>query len=365
MPKGMLDGLPKPTTKDIALPAGLMDGLTTESNPIVERRTPAPQQEPPKAEPPKQVQPEAITDQPEPQAEPPIETQETTPPVETQQEDPWQLVRERFKEREPKEVLDEYDSLAKEREELRLQLEERENRAKELQEKLVQYDATHDPDYQKNAVQPIKEAVEVMLEVCLQDKDVAQQLYDLQKNRELDPKERNAKVGEILNEYGISRADFVRAFQSIEKAHQGAEAFKKDYAKYRTQREQERVRQMEADAQQNLQNFRNVQRTAAYRVETRLKESGLDYLPGYEEARQEHLAEVERVIAGGAPNFEDATHLQILGRMVLKGHKGLKEKLAKLAQLEAAGRSTPSKSPEGKPTQKGSDIKVPSQLIPM
>lgn len=320
----------------------LVARLSGEPEPV-KTITPEPSLEAPAMEPVTQ-EPPVEPQKPQEPVEEPVLSKEPTEPV----QDPWKPWKEKFQDRDVNEVLQEYDQFAQERESLKVQLDERETAVREYQEKLIAYDAVNDPDYVKNAREPVAEAYDVYMSVCLGDDTLAKEIYALQKNKELDPKERIAKLKGKLDEYGIPMDSIVRAYQGYEKATKAAEEFKANYAKHRAEREKAHVAKMEEDNKNRVETMRRTYNTAAFRAGEKLKEMGMTYLEGYDEAAREFRGNIEKALSGaGGPDVEQETMYNIIGRLAAKNHKTIEAKLKRLEELEAASRSRPKEEPKG------------------
>lgn len=358
MSKGLLDGLKAP--EQVNVPNGLMAALGNP-NPVI-KKTPSQERTDSSQEPLKEVvkethAPEIVEQQ---------ELVQEEAPVPVQQEDPWQPLKEKFKDRLPAEVLDEYETLKREREDLRIKAEEREMAAKELQEKLVAYDPVHDPEFKSKVIDPVEEAKQLLYGVCLEDPDLYKEACALQADTKIDKKERAAKLNAFFMENNISKLDWEKGVRDFTKAYEGAENFRKNYAAIRAQKDQERVVAAEIEAKQRQDMMRQVHRTATFKAEQKLKEMGMSYLTGIEEVRNEHMLGLERALSGGGYDQEQEVLHNIVGRLVLKNNPELLKKLKKLSDLEEATRSNPNSTVASKPKDKPQGmggIKVPSQLI--
>lgn len=287
--------------------------------------------------------------------ETPVETAQTTTEVVTES-DPWEPIKTHFKDRIPEEVLNEYETLKREREDYRIKAEEREIAAKELQEKLVTYDARHDPDFAKNVTEPIQIARNDLIEVCLGDVKVAEEVYALQNNKELEPKERISKLKAILEENGITHSDWIASYRRLEKTLATAKDYQTNYQQHRAQKDQERLRAMEMQAKANQDSLKQVHRTATFKAEAELKKMGADYLTGIEEVRNDHMLGLEKALSGAGYDQEQEVIHNLYGRLFLKNHATIQAQLKELAELKAAARSKPgeaTKSENGKASNNG------------
>jgi hypothetical protein len=335
-----LKDLAAPSLQDLKIPAALQSpGMPSHlSAPQGEdlSRKPAETKAPePAKEAVKEAEPESA--QQETQAEP-AQTEQV------QETDPWLPVKERFKDRIPAEVLDEYETLKREREDFRTKAEEREIAAKELQEKLVAYDARHDPDFAKNVTEPIQEARADLIEVCLGDVKVAEEVYALQNNKELEPKERISKLKAILEENGITHSDWIASYKRLEKTLATAKDYQTNYQQHRAHRDQERLKAMEMQAQQNQANIRQVHRTATFKTEAELKKLGLDFLTGMDDVRNEHMLGLEKALSGAGYDQEEEVKNNLVGRLFLKNAPTILAALKERDELKAAARSKPSEA---------------------
>lgn len=302
------------------------------------------------------------------QDRPPVETPE---PVQTEPEvqapvteaDPWESLKERFKDRLPTEVLDEYETLKREREDFRIKAEEREIAARELQEKLVAYDPIHDPEFQRYAITPVKEAEDTILQLfggdAASSREAAKEAFRINSNKELDPKERTLRLKAFLEENGVTHLEFINSTRALQKATAQAEAYQANYKEIRAQKDQERLKAMEMQAQQNQANIRQVHRTAAFKAEAELKKLGVDYVTGIEDVRNEHMLGLEKALSGAGYDQEQEVIHNLLGRLFLKNHASIQAQLKELADLKAAARSKPSDAPREtkKPSNEVGDLK--------
>lgn len=349
-----LSQLAAPSLQDLKIPAALQSPSMPShlSAPQGEDLTPPAQktETPPKEE--KLAAPEVTLE----------DKQEVIPEVEvtpTPETDPWEPVKAKYKDRLPAEVLDEIETTARERDDFRTKAEEREIAAKELQERLIAYDARHDPDFAKNVIQPVEEAKAMLVEICLEDVKVAEEAYALQRNKDLEPKERVAKLKALLEENGIAHGDWIRAYKGLEKAAADAGTYQANYKEHRAQKDQERVNAMEMQAKQNQDMLRQVHRTAAFKTEAELKKLGLDWLTGIEDVRNEHMLGLEKALSGVGYNQEEEVKNNLMGRLFLKNAATIQAQLKELADLKAAARSKPNDTPREtkKPTDEMGDIK--------
>lgn len=260
--------------------------------------------------------------------------------------DPWEPIKLKFKDREPAEVLNEYETLQRERDEARTKAEEREIAAKELQEKLVSYDARHDPDFIKNALQPVEEAKATLVEVCMEDMKLAEEAYALQRNKELEPKERVAKLKALLEENGVTHTDWIRAYKALEKAAADSGSYQANYKEIKAQKDKERLVAQEMHAKQQQDTLRQVHRTVSFKVENELKGLGVDFLTGMDDVRRDHMLNLEKALSGGGYDQEQEVKNNLVGRLFLKNAKDLQAKLKELDELKAAARSKPADSPK-------------------
>jgi len=359
-----LADLPAPTKQELKVPAALQ----SHSAPSVMREAAQVKSVTPEME--AAIQQEEVK-APESVEEERAQIQEAIPQTSEasvqQEADPWKPIKDAFKDRLPAEVLDEYETLKREREEFRIQKEEREIAAKELQERLVAYDAKNDPDYRNHIVNPVEEAKQLLLGVCLEDMELYKEAFALQMDKTLEPKERAAKLNAFFTENSISKYDWDRGFRALKTTYDAAQEYEKNYSAIRTQKEQERLRSLEAQAQQNQASLRQVHRTATFKAEAELKRLGIDYVTGIEDARNEHMLGLEKALSGAGYDQEQEVVHNLLGRLFLKNHADIQAKLRKLADLEAAARSKPSEAlkTEGKQTSNGlpKDIESVSKKI--
>lgn len=325
-----LADLAAPTLDTISIPAALQrpgDQPKTQAPPVIKEEV--------KAEPEikEEIQEEIVP-------ETKLETQAEV------QVDPWEPLKTRFKDREPNEVLNEWETLQRERDELRTKAEEREIAARELQEKLISYDARHDPDFIKNAVQPIQEAKAFLMEICLEDQKLAEEAYALQRNKDLEPKERVAKLKALLEENGVTHSDWINAYKKLDRAVSEAGAYEANYKEIRAKRDQERLVGQEMEAKQRQDMLRQVHRTATFKVENEMKAMGIDFIAGYEDARGDHMLSLEKALSGAGYDQEQEVKNNLLGRLFLKNAKEIQASLKELAELKAAARSKPSDTPK-------------------
>jgi hypothetical protein len=354
-----LRDLPAPTKQELKVPAALQSQgapstmretvATTVKGVTPEMEAAARREELNKQEPVAEIKQEEVAQ---------LQELPTTPePTKEPEADPWEPLKVAFKDRLPTEVLNEYETLKREREEFRIQKEEREIAAKELQERLIAYDAKNDPDYRTHVINPVEEAKQLLLGVCLEDPELYKEAFTLQMDKNLEPKERAAKLNTFFTENSISKYDWDRGFRALKTTYDAAQDYEKNYQQIRSQKDQERVKSMEMQAQQNQNNIRQVHRTAAFKAEAELKTLGADFLVGVEDVRNEHLLGLEKALSGAGYDQEQEVKNNLFGRLLLKNLPEIQAKLKKLADLEAASRSKP-----GEATK--SETKTPSNGMP-
>lgn len=325
-----LADLPAPARQEIKTPAFLqVHAAPSEQEP--------PKQELPiKEKPQEEIVPEKLALEPKKDLQPDA------------QADPWEPVKLKYKDRLPAEVLDEIETTARERDELRIKAEEREIAAKELQEKLIAYDPIHDPEFQRYAITPVKEAEDTILQLfggdAASSREAAKEAFRINSNKELDPKERTLRLKAFLEENGVTHLEFINSTRALQKATAQAEAYQANYKEIRAQKDQERLKAMEMQAQQNQANIRQVHRTAAFKAEAELKKLGVDYVTGIEDVRNEHMLGLEKALSGAGYDQEQEVIHNLLGRLFLKNHASIQAQLKELADLKAAARSKPAES---------------------
>lgn len=283
-------------------------------------------------------------------AQPPASTQappepSKTPEVSTPALDPYEPLKSRLGDRGVDDWLLEVDATASERDDYRRKLEVLELTAREQADKLAEYDMRHSPEFEREALAPIKRAEEELLYLFSNSNEAIKEGLAIFNNKEMDAKTKADHLKAFATEYGLPPLDVRRAFLTLQDAYSNAQKYQQNWESIKTEKQKAALAKQEESRKLNEETFRRTYKTAAFKAEAKLKQLGIP-INGYEDARESYLNTVESMLQQKPADIEQEALYSVLGRMVFNGRAELTEQLQRLAKLEEGSRIDPKSAPK-------------------
>jgi hypothetical protein len=274
----------------------------------------------------------------------PVETSVDQQPTQIQV-DPYEPLKSRLGERPLEEWLSEVDTTFAEREDLRRKAEVLEQKAKEQEEKLIDYEIKNSPEFQEKAIAPITQAEDDLLYLFSNSNEAINEGLKIWNDRSLDAKSKADQLKAFALEYNLPPLDVRRAYDNLSKVTQKAQEYAKNWEQTKKQLQQQALEKREQDRKFMEETTRRTYKTAAYKAESKLKDLGIP-INGFDEAREAYLNVVESSLQSKPVDLETEAYYAMLGRAVHNSRTTLSEQLQRLATLEAGSRIDPKSSPK-------------------